>query len=704
MNRLPTSGFHQAPVHLPAAVIAMGLLTAGASADEGMWLFNELPATQLEERHGFTPTAEWADRLRLASVRFNSGGSASFVSRDGLVLTNHHVGVDTIAKLSTADRDLLADGFLAERPEDELRAADLELNQLVAIRDVTAEVKGAIGDGMSPEQALAARRARIAEIESREKKASGLRSDVITLYGGNIYHLYQFRRFTDVRLVWAPERAIAFFGGDADNFEFPRFDLDACLFRVWEDGRPARVEHFLEWSPGGVADGDLVFVSGNPGRTQRLLTVAALEEIRDHQLPFEMDALRRQEILLQQFSLGGVEAARRARDRLFGVQNGRKARGGGLAGLHAPALLEAKVIDESRLKADVGRDAELRGLLPAWDAAAAIARGRSRLLGTGIPFSSKLFRIAQTIVQLVEEETKPSGERLPEYAEAGRESLLLALHSPAPIHEDLEAALLADSIAELLERRGGGDPLCFRVLDGLPPRDRAEAIVAGTRLADVAERKRLVSGGREAVDASDDPMIRLARLVDPEVRRHRRLLDELAEQDRQAYDRIARARFAVRGTSEYPDATFSLRLAFGTVRGYREKGREIPAWTTIGGAFAHADAHAGEADFRLPESWRRKQSSLDPDTPLNFVCTADIIGGNSGSPVVDRDGRLVGLIFDGNIQSLAASFVYSDEQSRAIAVDARAILYALGEVYAARGLVEEIVGGRGAPTRRPDGS
>jgi len=688
---------------VPAAIVLGGIpLAASRSvADEGMWLFNDLPRKQLEERHGFSPTEAWADHLRLSSVRFNSGGSASFVSRDGLVLTNHHVGADTIAKLSTADRDLLADGFLAKRPEDEIKAPDLELNQLIAIRDVTADVKAAVTGAMSPDEAVAARRAKIAEIESREKKASGLRSDVITLYGGNVYHLYQFRRFTDVRLVWAPERAIAFFGGDADNFEFPRFDLDACLFRVWEEGRPARVEHFLEWSKRGVAEGDLVFVSGNPGRTQRLLTVDALKEARDRQLPYEMDAIRRQEILLQQFSLGGDEAARRAKDRLFGVQNGRKARSGAVEGLQVPGLLERKVIEESSLKAAVGADESLRPLLSAWDAAAANARARSRLLGAGIPGGSRLLRIAQAIVQLVEEDAKPSGERLPEYADAGRESLLLSLYSPAPIYADLETALMADAVAELLERRGGDDPLCARVLDGLSPRDRAAAAVAGTKLFDAAERRRLVEGGREAVAASKDPMIRIARLVDPEARRHRVIVDELAERDRQAYDRIAKARFAVRGTADYPDATFSLRLAFGEVRGYQEQGRDVPAWTTIGGGFDHAAAHAGRQDFEMPASWVSKRAALDANTPFNFVCTADIIGGNSGSPVVDRQGRLVGLIFDGNIQSLSAGFVYSDEQSRAVAVDARAILHALEVVYGADRLVAEIAAG-GMPAQSGD--
>jgi hypothetical protein len=560
---------------------------------------------------------------------------------------------------------------------------------------------------MSPDEALEARRARIAAIESREKEATGLRCDVVALYGGNVYHVYRSRRFTDVRLVWAPERAIAFFGGDADNFEYPRYDLDACIFRVWEDGRPARLEHHLPWSRAGAAAGELVFVSGHPGRTQRLLTTAALREIRDRQLPRQLDQLRRQEILLQQFSLAGPEAARRAQDRLFGVQNARKARLGGLASLQAPGILDAKVIDEVRLQAAVADDEALRPLLAAWDAAAANARARSALEGTGVPLASRLFGIAQSIVQLVEEDAKPSAERLPEYADAGRDSLLLSLYSEAPIHPDLDTAVLANSIALVLERRGADDALCVRVLDGLGPADRAAAAISGSTLADVAERRRLVAGGRAAVAASTDPLIRLARLVDPEVRRFRRLADELAERDRQTADSLMRARFAVRGTAEYPDATFTLRLAFGTITGYREQERDVPPFTTIGGAFAHEQAHttaAGpQADFALPASWHAARERLDPQTPLNFVCTADIIGGNSGSPVVNRDGELVGLIFDGNIQSLSASYVYSDAQARAVAVDARGILETLEKVYRADRLVTEILGGndRGGHDRPP---
>ena len=677
--------------------VLVGLAVPGVSvvrADEGMWLFNDLPRGVLKERHGFEPSDAWADALRLASVRFNNGGSASFISPTGLVLTNHHVGADTLGKLSTAERDLFQDGFLARSPADELRAPDLELNQLISIADVTAEVKAAVAGGMSPEDALDARRSRIAEIESREKDATGLRCDVVALYGGNLYHLYRYRRFTDVRLVWAPEEAIAFFGGDADNFEYPRYDLDACIFRVWENDQPATIETYLPVAREGLAEGDLVFVSGNPGRTQRLLSVDALREIRDHQLPRQLDLLRRREVLLQQFSLDGPEAARRGRNSLFGTQNGRKARLGALAALQSPGIFEAKVVDESRLIAALSQDAELRPLLAAWDAARANARAQSELQGSGVPLSSQLFSIAQRLVQLAAEDELPSGERLPEYADAGRESFLLSLYSQAPIYPDLETALLGDSLGQMLERRGADDPLCTRVLAGKSPADRAAELVSGSALASVDVRRALVEGGRAAVEASDDPLIRLARLVDPEARRVRKLGDELAERDRQAADLMMKGRFAVRGTSEYPDATFTLRLAFGTVTGYREQGREVAPFTTIEGAFVHEESHrtpeGPQQDFALPASWHDARERLDLATPMNFVCTADIIGGNSGSPVVNRNGELVGLIFDGNIQSLSASYVYSDEQSRAVSVDVRAILEALEKVYGAKELLAEL--------------
>ncbi|MCA9012108.1 MAG: S46 family peptidase [Planctomycetaceae bacterium] len=659
-------------------------------ADEGMWLFNNLPTKLLKERYGFEPTKDWADHLMKSCVRFNVGGSASFISSSGLVLTNHHVGSDTLYKLSTPERNIMEVGFLAQSPEQELKAPDLELNQLVAIKDVTAEVKGAVTDSLTTEQAVAARRAVIARIEKSALDETGLKSTVTTLYGGGRYHLYQYRKFTDVRLVWAPETAIAFFGGDADNFEYPRYCLDACIFRVYENDKPAKIEHFLKWSENGPQENDVAFVSGNPGRTSRIFTMDAIKYQRDRFLPYVMTQLRRQEILLQQYGLRGKEQARRARDDLFGVQNSRKARLGMLAGLQDPQVLADKAAAEKALLDAINASPKLKPLASAWQSISETTVKRAELLGAGVAVHSQLFNIALELVQMAEEDQKPSEERLPQFADAGRESLLQQLYSEAPIYSDLEQVILTDSIAKTLEQRGFDDPLCQDILAGKSPAERAAELIDGTGLLSVEVRKKVAAGGIEAINSSHDPLIQLAKIINPEVRRIRTITDQLDEQDKQAYAKIAEARFAVEGTSSYPDATFTLRLAFGPVVGYEQDGRQIPAWTDIGGAFEHEQQHQGQADYVLPASWKKAESKLKKSTPFNFVSTADIIGGNSGSPVVNRAGELIGLIFDGNIQSLSGNYIYSDKQARSVSVHSSAIREALQVVYGADNIVREL--------------
>jgi hypothetical protein len=680
-------------MRIPTIVVAgltLALVPAGASADEGMWLFNDLPKSQLADKYGFSPSDQWAEHVMRASVRFNSGGSASFVSGTGLVLTNHHVGADTLHKLSTPDRNIFQDGFLAGTPAEELPAPDLELNQLVSIEDVTERVAAAVKDGMPAGEAVAARRAVTASIEKESLDATGFRSDVVTLYGGARYHLYRYKKYTDVRLVWAPESGIAFFGGDADNFEYPRYCLDVCLFRVYEDGKPARIDHFLKLSSAGVSDGELAFVSGNPGRTQRIFTVAALKYQRDHYLPFVLDFLRRREILWQQFSLEGEEQERRAKDDLLGIQNSRKALTGRIQGLQSPAFFAAKESEEKELRERLAGDEKLKTHLAAWQAVEDVQKRRIAMLGKTGEFAGSLYPIAEQLVFLAAEDEKPSGERLREYRDSARESLLQDLFSPAPIYPDKTKAELADSLALFVERRGGDDQLVAKVLDGKSPETRAAELIDGTRLIEVEFRKQLAAGGRKAIDSSADPMIRLARLMEPEARRLRQEQEELAEIEQQAYARIADALFAIHGTDTYPDATFTLRLAYGPVAGYTESGNFVPPWTTIGGAFEHEKRHGARDPWILPKSWHAARQNLDPDTPMNFICTADIIGGNSGSPVVNRQADLVGVIFDGNIQSLTANYFYSDEQARAVSVDVRALVEALRKVYGAAGLANEL--------------
>jgi hypothetical protein len=666
-------------------------LSQTTRADEGMWLFNDLPKDYLKDKYGLEVTQDWADRLMKSCVRFNVGGSASFISSNGLVLTNHHVGSDTLYKLSDEENNYYRDGFLAKSFDDELKAPDLELNQLVRIQDVTAQVNAAVKSDMSPADAAVARRAAIEAIEKKATDESGLRSDVITLYGGGRYHLYQFKKYTDVRLVWSPESAIAFFGGDADNFEYPRYCLDACIFRVYEDGKPAKIENYLKWSDGGAAENEVVFVAGNPGRTSRIFTVAALKHQRDVRLPYILDFIRRREVLLQQASLESEEMARRAQDGLFGIQNARKARLGMLKGLQDPAVMAAKEKAEAELLAKLKSDPKLKKYASAWDDVANVQDQRAALQGKGVSLNTQLFTIAQTLVQMAAEDQKPSSQRLPEYQDSGRDSLEQQLFSEAPVYKDLEKILMADMIGRMLEQRGGDDELCQKILAGKSPSDRAVELIDGTNLENPEVRKSIASGGMAAIESADDPLIKLALLVDDEVRADRKLTDELDEIERQAYAKIAEATFATQGTSTYPDATFSLRLAFGPVKGYTENGEPIPAWTEIGGAFEHEQDHKGQKDFDLPESWHQARAkNLNPKTPFNFVCTADIIGGNSGSPVVNKNLELVGLIFDGNIQSLTADYLYDDRQARATSVHSEAIRHAIRYVYGAAELADQL--------------
>ncbi|MEM8670024.1 MAG: S46 family peptidase [Planctomycetota bacterium] len=660
------------------------------TGDEGMYLFNDLPIKQLKQKYDFEPSKRWAEHLRLSSVRFNSGGSGSFISSDGLVLTNHHVASDTLQKLSTPERNLIEAGYLAESLDDEIKAPDLELNQLVAIEDVTDRVNAAVADGASVDEAAKQRRAIISTIEKESLDESGLRSDVVTLFGGAKYHLYQYKKYTDVRLVWAPETAAAFFGGDADNFEYPRYNLDATIMRVYEDGKPARLEHFLKWNREPLEEGELVFVSGNPGRTQRIFTVAALKYLRDDRIPYLLDYLRRKEVLMQQYSLNGKEATRRARDELFGIQNARKAYTGMLAGLQNPQTMYGKQAAEDALLQRVNANPKLRELATAWTEIATIQAENRELLGQSVNFRSSIFDLALRIVLLAAEDQKPNEERLRGYTESSRDSLLQELLSPAPIYPDLEQVKLADEIARLLEVRGAEDPLSRMILNGKNPRDRAADAVLGSKLIDVNARKTLIDGGWDAVKNSDDAMIQLAQSVENEYRRLRDQNEQLQEREQQAYAKVTEAVTAIQGTDGYPDATFTLRLAFGTVKGYVEDGATIPPTTNIGGAYAHAIEHEGQQDFDLPESWMAAKEKVDLRTQLNFVCTADIIGGNSGSPVVNRDGELVGLIFDGNIQSLTGDYLYSDEQARAVSVSGVGILETLRSVYGARDLARQI--------------
>jgi len=692
------------PLSVPSRLALASLLALGgaavAVADEGMWLFDRPPLDHLEATYGFRPDAAWLEHVQKSCVRFSTGGSGSIVSASGLVMTNHHVGRDIVEKLSTAERNLLEQGFLARTLEEELPAPDLELVCLWEIEDVTARVTAA-GAGKPAAEAEAARRSELAAIEAEAREASGLHCEMVTLYQGARYHLYKYKRYTDVRLVMAPESAIAAFGGDVDNFEYPRWCLDMTFFRIWEDGQPLQPEHFLSWSPNGCQEGELVLVAGHPGRTERLNTVAHLEYLRDVRHPNTLGRLWRLEVKYSNFAARSAENALASTSDLLGVQNSRKAYTGMLGGLLDPQLMEAKRAYEAGLREAVEAAPEWKAAWgDAWEKVAAAEAVAAELYpryvaigGGGMSLGSSLFGFASTILRLTDEQALPSGERLREFRETNLDSVLMGLYSPAPIYPAWEMYKLESALSYMAEVLGGDDPVVLAALDGRSPAARAAELVGATRLADVDARKALVEGGKAAVDASDDPLIALARVLDPVSRELRQRWDEeVSSVEREAYAEIAAAKFAVEGEDVYPDATFTLRLSFGPVKGYTEAGREVPPFTTVSGLYERMEAKGGVEPFDLPRRWLTKREALDATTPFNFVATPDIIGGNSGSPTINTAGEVVGLIFDGNIQSLTGNFAYTDEVARAVSVDSRIIVESLRTVYEADALVAELLG------------
>ena len=673
---------------LVAASLVMSLSTC--RADEGMWLFNDLPREALQEKYGFEATEEWAEHVMLSSVRFSSGGSASFVSSEGLVITNHHVAADTLHKLSTPEFNYYENGFLAVGKEHELKAPDLELNQLVSIADVTAKVNAAVTSGMGPEAANKARQAAMAQIEQASLDETGLRSDVITLFGGAKYHLYRYKKYTDVRLVWAPESTAAFFGGDMDNFEYPRYCLDVALFRVYENGQPVKIKHFLKWSENGVADGELVFVSGNPGKTDRGFTTAALKFLRDKHLPFYLNYLCRLEVAVQQFCLQSPEHRRRGNDDLFGVQNSRKAITGMLRGLQNPAFVAEKAVKEAELLKQVNAREDLQAFSKAWQRIAEVQGEKAKLQWGNVEFRDRYYEIAQQLVLMAEEDQKPSQARFKEYRASGRESLEFELFSPAPIYDDLQIAKFTAQLTMFVEQRGGDDPLVQTALAGKNPHERVAELISQSQLHKVEFRRELAKGGVEAIRASQDPMIQFFRSLEAQYRQTRERRETIEEIERQAYSQIDEARVAVEGTTGYPDATFTLRLAFGVVKGYEEDGQAIAPWTTLGGAYAHEVAHESKEPWLLTQKWQAARDQVALETPFNFVSTVDIIGGNSGSPVINRAGEFVGIIFDSNIQGLTADYMYEDVMARAVSVHSSGIREALRSIYGAAELAEQL--------------
>jgi len=681
-----------------AIAAALVLMTSPAPAEEGMWTFTNPPSKLLQEKYGFTPTQEWLDHVRLSSIRFNDGGSGSFISPGGLVMTNHHVAVGQLQKVSTSAKDYVADGFYAPTSDKELKSPDLELNVLVAMMDVTPRVMAAVKPGLTAEQALKAREAEIAKIEDESLKQTTLRSNVVALYGGAEYWLYRYKVYTDVRLVFAPERRVAYFGGDWDNFTYPRHDLDMAFFRVYENGRPVKPKDYFKWSAKGAGLDELVFVSGHPGSTDRLFTVAELNFERDVHYPVLLKYINGRLAILGTYAAKGQEEQRRALVQMFGLENSRKALTGEYEqGLLDKAMMDRKALEEKQFRDKVEANSSWRAEYgEAWETIARVVEKEAGLYKSQFYerlSGSRLADLAMTIVLYAAEVPKPDADRLAGYHEAQLPTVRFNLFSPAPVYADLEEAGLAGTLKMSLDELGPDNAFIKLVLGGKTPAEVARELVGGTKLADVAVRKALIDGGVKAVEASKDPLIVLARKLAPRVRETiqwtKDNIDSVLVPARQ---KIGQARFAVYGKSLYPDATFTLRLAFGTVAGYPMNGTQAPYETTLYGLFDRSLGFNKSGDWALPDAFWANVGSLDLSTPVNFVSSCDIIGGNSGSPVINKNAEIVGLIFDGNIESLAGRFFFDGQVNRAVAVHPAYILEALRKIYGAAKLADEIEG------------
>jgi hypothetical protein len=683
-----------------AAVIAILVaLPIAGHANEGFWPFNRIPKAAIKRELGVDLSDQWIQRVQQASVRFPSG-SGSFVSPDGLVLTNHHVSLDLLHKLSTPERDLASKGFLAGDRSQEMKAADLYLMSLQKIEDVTARVNESVKPGMSSADTLAARRSAIAAIEKDSQEKTGLEAEVVTLYQGGQYDLYLYKKFTDVRLVFAPEFDAAFYGGDPDNFTFPRYCLDMTIWRVYENGKPFRTANYLPWSTAGAKDSDAVFTSGHPGATQRLNTFAHLEFLRDYALPLSINAFTQIRDSLDAYAKQGPEQTRQANDDFFGIENSLKSWKGQIGGLKDSATMNKKRADEQALRARINADPDLRAKYgDAWDK---VAAARAALppynlervfFESGLGMNTQYFMLARTLRRWADESVKPNGQRLPEYTDARKAAIERQMASNAPIFPGVEQAKLEACLAVMQQMVGADNAVVKQILAGKTPKARAAELVSGTQLGEAATRKALFAGGQAAVAASKDPFIELARLVDARARELRTKYDnEVLAVERDAYARIAQAVFASQGDAAYPDGTFTLRLSYGQVKGYMENGKMIPPFTEVRGLFVRGDEHKQKPPYKIVDSWMQARSALKPTTPFDFVSTNDIVGGNSGSPVINAKGELVGLIFDGNIQSLPGYFVYDAAVNRAVSVDARGMLEALRVVYKANWIADELVG------------
>ncbi len=678
-------------------LLGLVAVTAPSRADEGMWTFDNLPLKEMQGTYHFNPSEDWLSRVQRAALRVGGDCSGAFVSADGLLITNQHCIDECLAQLATPKRDYTVDGFYAHAAEEETHCPEMEVNQLDATRDVTSDVDAAV-KGLDGERYANALRIVTGKLEDdcADGDHKQWNCEVVSLYHGGRYALYKYRRYQDVRLVFTPESAIATFGGDPDNFNFPRYSLDVALLRVYEHGKPAATP-FLPFAMRDPADGELVFTAGNPGTTERHWTLAELKSLRDDDLVPSLIYYSELRGMLEQFAHEGPEQQRMAFANLGGIENAIKQDQGQLEALQDQTELDKKSADETALRDWVMADPARREKYgDPWSAIAAAEAKyhaiitRYRMLELGWGFESRLFDYARMLVRGEVEREKANGKRLTEFRDANLPQMVQTLYSYTPSSPDYEELMLGWSLTKLRAALGADDPLVRRVLREHSPEQVARAMVEGSRLDSAAYRRRLWDD-KEYMRVASDPMLDLVRAVDEDARAVRSQYEEEVQAVlRRQGQLIAQARFERDGTGAYPDATFTLRLSYGQVRGWDEQDKPVASFTDLGGLY---DRATGTVPFRLPQRWLEARPRLDEKAALNYVTTNDIVGGNSGSPVIDRDGHMVGLVFDGNIHSLGGDFWYDGSRNRAVVLDNSALLAALRTVYGMNALANELVNG-----------
>ncbi|HJP59580.1 MAG TPA: S46 family peptidase [Gemmatimonadaceae bacterium] len=660
-----------------------------------MWTFDAPPFDYWRRTYGWSPDQKWLDHVRLASVRLPNC-SASFVSARGLVMTNHHCGRSCTASSSPPDSNYVITGFSAGTLADEKKCAGLYVDQLQSIENVTSRVRSAV-TATTPEQQNAQRTAVISQIQNECQQQTQLTCQVVTLYQGGIYSLYRYRRFNDIRLVMAPEESIAFFGGDPDNFTYPRYDLDLTLLRVYENGQPYQPTDYLRWSPAGATENELVFVVGNPGSTGRLNTVAQMEYLRDVGYPATLAAYKRLLAIYPILEKTDTSAARRYQNDIFGIANSQKAVTGYRAGLLDTASMATKRAFERELKARVAANPRLQAQYGgAWDAIAKaqaeLASFSPQLRYYGFGGNSQLLQLAAGLVRVATEAAKPDSARLTQYRGPGLENIKRQIVAPNPIDTAYERLAIAAQLRAAQSELPANDPFLRIALNGKTPEQAAADLVRNTRITDPAVRQQLVQGGLPAITASTDPLIVFARGVDPLARTQLARANTLNAIIAANSEKIGQAMFAAYGTNLPPDATFTLRISDGLVKSYPSNGTIAPYKTTFYGLYGRSAAFDDKEPFKLPQRWVDRKANLDMTTPYNFVSTNDIIGGNSGSPVINKNAEVVGLVFDSNIEGVSNRFIFSTAVGRTVSVHSSAIVEALRKMYDGSRIADELQG------------